>query len=139
MRQFQKSITISSRRPGLTEITPSIAAVVTESEIRTGLCMVFVRHTSASLVIQENADPSARRDLEQYLRRIAPEHDPTYTHTAEGSDDMPAHLRAMLTATTETIPVTAGRLALGTWQGIFLCEHRARAPKRTLVVHVLGE
>ncbi len=103
------------------------------------MCTVFVQHTSASLVIQENADPSARRDLEVFLRRLAPEGDPAYTHTAEGEDDMPAHLRAALTSTSETIPVVDGRLGLGTWQGLFLWEHRSRAPGRRLVVHISGE
>lgn len=139
MRQYQKTIEASGRPGGLTEITNQIAGVVSTSEIRTGLCTVFVQHTSASLVIQENADPSARRDLEAFLRRLAPEGDPGYTHTAEGTDDMPAHLRAALTSTSETIPVVGGRLGLGTWQGLFLWEHRSRAPGRRLVVHISGD
>ncbi len=139
MRQYQQTIQIQGERRGLTEITAAIAQLVTAAEIRTGLCTLFVQHTSASLTIQENADPSARRDLESFLERIAPENDPTYTHTDEGVDDMPAHLRAMLTATSLSIPITGGRLALGTWQGIFLCEHRRRVPGRRLVVHIAGE
>jgi len=102
------------------------------------MCHVFVRHTSCSLCIQENADPSARHDLERWLERLAPEGDPRYTHTAEGPDDMPSHLRALVTRTSEAIPVADGRLALGTWQGIYLCEHRARPHRRTLLVHVIG-
>jgi secondary thiamine-phosphate synthase enzyme len=139
MRQYQQTIQIQGERRGLTEITAAIANIVAAAEIGTGLCTLFVRHTSASLTIQENADPSARRDLETFLERIAPENDPAYTHTDEGADDMPAHLRAMLTDSSLTIPITGGRLALGTWQGIFLCEHRRRVPSRSLVVHLLGE
>jgi len=100
---------------------------------------VFVRHTSASLLIQENADPTARADVERWLDRLAPEGDPGYVHTAEGPDDMPSHLKSAVTRTAEAIPVTEGRLALGTWQGLYLCEHRRRAPARTLIVHVIGE
>lgn len=111
-------------------------ALVRESGLREGLCTVFVQHTSASLVIQENADPSAKRDLEAFLARLAPEGDPRYTHTTEGSDDMPAHLRAALTATSLSIPIQDGRLALGTWQGVFLWEHRRGAGERSVVVHV---
>ena len=101
--------------------------------------MVFCRHTSCSLVIQENADPSASRDLMNWLERIAPDGDPHYTHTAEGPDDMPSHLRAAVTKTSETIPVVEGQLALGTWQGLFLAEHRTSPHRRRLVVHVTGE
>jgi secondary thiamine-phosphate synthase enzyme len=131
-----RRLLIPSPRPGLHEFTDSLAALVRESGVREGLCTVFVQHTSASLVIQENADPSARRDLEAFLARLAPEGDPRYTHTTEGSDDMPAHLRAALTATSLSIPILDGRLALGTWQGVFLWEHRRGAGERSLVVHV---
>ena len=101
-----------------------------------GLCTVFVRHTSASLVIQENADPSARRDLEHWLARLVPEDDALFTHTAEGPDDMPSHVKSALTATSLSIPVVSGRLGLGTWQGIYLWEHRRRGNERCLLVHV---
>ncbi len=116
-----------------------MAAAVARAGMATGLAVIFCRHTSCSLVIQENADPSARRDLERWLERLAPDGDPSYTHTAEGPDDMPAHLRAAVTKTSETIPVVDGRLALGTWQGLFLAEHRRRAHTRQLVVHVTGQ
>ena len=106
------------------------------SGIDEGLCTVMVQHTSASLVIQENADPSARRDLEAWLDRHVPEDDPHFTHTAEGPDDMPSHIRAALTATSLSLPVERGRLALGTWQGIWLWEHRTRGSTRRCVIHV---
>jgi len=121
---------------GLTEITAEIAAIVARSGVEEGLCTVFVTHTSASLLIQENADPSARHDLENWLNRLVPENDPLYSHTLEGPDDMPAHVKAALTAVSLSIPVTDGRLALGTWQGIYLWEHRRRGHRRRLVVHV---
>lgn len=120
----------------MVDITAEAAAVVDAADIDVGLCTLFVRHTSASLVIQEAADPAARRDLESWLARIAPENDPDYTHTQEGPDDMPSHIRAMLTSTAVTIPIVDGRLALGTWQGIFLAEHRRNPRPRQIVVHV---
>ena len=138
MTMHQESITVATPGRGLHEVSAQVAAVVARAGLRTGLCVVFCRHTSCSLLIQENADPSARRDLEAWLERLAPEGDPRYTHTAEGPDDMPSHLRAAVTKTSETIPVVDGALALGTWQGIFLAEHRARPHRRTLVVHVQG-
>jgi secondary thiamine-phosphate synthase enzyme len=110
--------------------------VVAASGVAEGLCTVFVRHTSASLTIQENADPSARRDLERWLERLVPEDDPLYTHTAEGPDDMPSHVKAALTSASLGIPIVGGRLALGTWQGVFLWEHRRRPRRREVVVHV---
>ena len=121
---------------GLHEITDRVAAAVAAADIRDGLCTLFVQHTSASLTIQENADPSARRDLEHWLNRLVPENDELFTHTDEGPDDMPSHIKAALTSTTLSIPVIAGRLALGTWQGIFLWEHRRRPRPRRLVVHI---
>ncbi len=133
-----KRITIRTRGQGLVEITPQIQAVVGESGAESGLCTVMVQHTSASLLIQENADPSARHDMERWLEKIAPENDPAYTHTAEGPDDMPSHLRSLVTRTSETIPVVAGRAALGTWQGLYLAEHRTRPHTRRLVLHVTG-
>jgi len=124
---------------GLFEITESVAEAVVRvvrggrSE---GLCTLFIQHTSASLLVQENADPSAQRDLERWLARLVPENDPLYTHTQEGPDDMPAHLKSALTATSLSIPIVDGRLALGTWQGIFLWEHRHRPGRRTIVIHI---
>lgn len=124
--------------PGLHEITDRVRQAVADAGVRSGLCTVFVRHTSASLTIQENADPSARRDLEAWLNRLVPENDPLYTHTAEGPDDMPAHVKAILTQTSLGIPIAEGRLALGTWQGIYLWEHRRRRHRREVLVQVIG-
>ena len=138
MQMHQETLEIQTRRRGLVEVSDEVRAVVRRSGVQTGLCVVYCSHTSCSLVIQENADPSARRDLEAWLERLAPEGDPRYTHTAEGPDDMPSHLRAAVTKTSETLPVVAGMPALGTWQGVFLAEHRARPHSRRLVVHVQG-
>lgn len=121
---------------GLFEITQAVAEVVARSGLSEGLCSLFVQHTSASLLIQENADPSVRQDLEAWLGRLVPENDSLYTHTIEGPDDMPAHLKSALTATSLSIPIAEGRLLLGTWQGIFLWEHRRRSSMRTIVVHL---
>ncbi|HSM60272.1 MAG TPA: secondary thiamine-phosphate synthase enzyme YjbQ [Longimicrobiales bacterium] len=121
---------------GLHEITNAVQSVVRASGVSEGLCTVMIQHTSASLTIQENADPSARRDLENWMERHVRENDPHYTHTAEGPDDMPSHIRAALTATSLSIPVEHGDLALGTWQGIYLWEHRRRGAMRRCVVHV---
>lgn len=129
-------ITIHTTRQGLHECTDRVQAAVRKAGVREGLCTVFLQHTSASLIIQENADPSARRDLERWLARLVPESDPSYTHTAEGPDDMPSHIKAALTATSLAIPVLDGALALGTWQGIYVWEHRHRGDARRLVVHV---
>ena len=123
---------------GLHEITSEIAAWVAQSGIIDGLLTLFCRHTSASLVIQENAAPAARRDLERYFEKIAPE-DAGYEHDAEGPDDMPAHLRSALTQTQLSIPVRAGNMVLGTWQGIFLFEHRNNEPEREIALHLIGE
>ncbi len=139
MKQLQRQLAVATRGRGLHEITSAVAELVAESGVGTGLCVVFCTHTSCSLIVQENADPSASADLLAWLERLAPEGDPHYTHTAEGPDDMPAHLRAAVTRTTETIPVVDGCLALGTWQGLFLAEHRRRGSRRRLVVHVTGE
>ncbi|MDY7093847.1 MAG: secondary thiamine-phosphate synthase enzyme YjbQ [Acidobacteriota bacterium] len=133
-----QELTVSIPGQGLHEITPQVAQVVAESGVPEGLCTVFIRHTSASLTIQENADPSARRDLENWLNRLVEENDPLYTHTLEGPDDMPSHIKAALTATSLSIPVLDGRLALGTWQGIFVWEHRRRSGQRNLAVHLSG-
>jgi secondary thiamine-phosphate synthase enzyme len=129
-------ITVRTRGRGLHEITGDVQALVAASGLREGLCTVLVQHTSASLVIQENADPSARRDLEAWLERHVPEGDPHFTHTAEGPDDMPSHIRAAITSTSLSIPFVDGRLALGTWQGIWLWEHRTRGSARRCVVHL---
>jgi secondary thiamine-phosphate synthase enzyme len=138
MRQATTMLAISTDRQGLIEVTDPIARWVAGHAMRTGLLTIFCRHTSASLVIQENAAPAARRDLEGYFARIAPE-SAEYEHDDEGPDDMPAHLRAALTNTALTIPLIDGELALGTWQGIYLFEHRRRAHRRTLVLHLMGE
>jgi secondary thiamine-phosphate synthase enzyme len=121
---------------GMHEITSEVGTVVRGTGVQQGLCTIYMPHTSASLVIQENADPSAQRDLERWLTRLVPESDRLYTHTSEGADDMPAHIKAALTATSLSIPVLAGRLGLGTWQGIFLWEHRRARTTRQVVVHV---
>ncbi len=131
-----KRLSIRTPGPGLHMVTAEIEAVVREAGLNEGLCTIMVQHTSASLTIQENADPSARHDLERWLNRLVEEDDPLYTHTSEGPDDMPSHIKSALTATTLGIPVAEGRLALGTWQGIYLWEHRRHGRVRTLVVHV---
>ena len=131
-----QELTINSPGQGLHDITPEIHRVVRNSGVQEGLCTLFIRHTSASLTIQENADPSARRDLEVWLNRLVPEGDSLYTHTLEGPDDMPSHVKAALTSTSLSVPVLEGRLALGTWQGIFLWEHRHRPSGRQIVVHL---
>lgn len=133
-----RTLTVTVPGPGLHEVTSQIAEAVAESGAAEGLCTVFIRHTSASLTIQENADPSARHDLERWLARLVPENDPLFTHTVEGPDDMPSHIRSALTATSLGIPIVDGRLALGTWQGIFLWEHRRSRHSREIVVHVGG-
>jgi len=121
---------------GLHEVTHIVADAVRDAGVDDGLCTVFIRHTSASLTIQENADPSARADLESWLTRHIPDGDPAFTHTAEGPDDMPSHIRAALTDVSLSIPVIGGRLGLGTWQGIYLWEHRASPHTRRLLIHV---
>ena len=130
-----RSFSISTHGQGLYNITADVAAQVRDSQVDDGLCTVFVQHTSASLVIQENADPAVQDDLNNWLNRLVPEHDSLYTHTDEGPDDMPAHIKSVLTATTLGIPVIEGRLALGTWQGIYLWEHRRRGHRRKIIVH----
>lgn len=138
MIQHQKELRLQTPGRGLTELTRELASFVADSGVFTGTCLVFCTHTSCSLVIQENADPSASRDLVDWLERIAPDGDPRYTHTAEGPDDMPSHLRSAVTKTSETIPIVNGRLALGTWQGLFLFEHRTAPHSRRLVLHASG-
>ena len=138
LRQFGHTLPIRAARPGLHEFTPEVARWVQSSGINEGLLTLFCRHTSASLVIQENAAPAARRDLEAYFARLAPEGG-AYEHDDEGPDDMPAHLRAALTQTQLTIPVAGGRMALGTWQGIYLFEHRRGTRERQVALHLIGE
>ncbi len=139
MKQHQRTLELRTPGRGLSDVTAAVAGVVGEAGVTTGLCHVFCAHTSASLLIQENADPAVLRDLGAWLERLAPDGDPRYTHTAEGPDDMAAHLRTVLTRTSETVPVVDGRLALGTWQGLYLAEHRAAPHRRRLVVHVAGD
>lgn len=138
MEQFQQLIEVSTPGRGLTEVTDQVAAAVAASGLTMGLAVVFCRHTSCSLLIQENADPSAASDLLQWLERLAPDGDPRYRHSAEGPDDMPAHLRAVVTSTSETIPIVAGELGLGTWQGLYLAEHRLAPHRRQLLLHLSG-
>jgi secondary thiamine-phosphate synthase enzyme len=139
MPVHQQALSIRSSGAGTHEITSQIEAVLASSRLRTGLVNVFCQHTSCSLVIMENADPSARRDLEAWLDRLVPDDDPHFTHTYEGADDMPSHIKMALTRTSETIPFSEGRLMLGTWQGIFLWEHRRAAHTRRIIVTVTGE
>ena len=129
-------ISITAPGQGLHIITSQIERIVRDAAVDDGLCTIFVQHTSASLTIQENADPSARIDLENWLNRLVPENDSLYTHTDEGPDDMPSHIKAALTSTTLSIPIHQGRLALGTWQGIYLWEHRTNPKLRSLAVHI---
>jgi secondary thiamine-phosphate synthase enzyme len=129
-------ILLASRGPGLHEFTPDVERVVAHAGLREGLCTLFVQHTSASLVIQENADPTAKRDLERWLARLVPEDDALFTHRLEGPDDMPAHVKAALTATSLSIPVVEGRLGLGAWQGIYLWEHRRAGGPRSVLLHL---
>jgi secondary thiamine-phosphate synthase enzyme len=136
--QHAHSIHILTRGKGLYPFTREVAQWVSSLKIETGLLTVFVQHTSASLAIQENADPDVVRDLADYFERLAPENDPRYRHRDEGPDDMPAHIRSALTQTSLTIPVVQGCMALGTWQGIYLFEHRAAPHRRSVVLHLIG-
>ena len=140
MKIFQQPLQLKERKRGFHLITKEITGAVTQiSEIKTGICQVFIQHTSASLTINENADPSVRKDFEMYFNKAVPENDPDYVHDSEGADDMPAHLKAALLGSSVMIPVRNGELALGTWQGIYLCEHRDEGGERSLVVTVWGE
>lgn len=131
-----RRLSIETTGQGLFEITRRVEKVLDEVRVQEGLCTLFLRHTSASLIVQENADPSAKRDLERWLNRLVPEGDPFYSHDAEGPDDMPSHIKAALTASSVSIPVSQGKLVLGAWQGIYLWEHRRRGSARELVVHL---
>jgi len=133
---FSRALSVRAPRRGLHEITEAVAEAVGKSRVETGVCNLFIRHTSASLIIQENYDPSARRDLEAFLDRLVPEGAPWITHTLEGPDDMPSHIKSVLTQVSLTIPVQGGKLALGTWQGIYLWEHRDSPTPREIVVSV---
>jgi secondary thiamine-phosphate synthase enzyme len=140
MKIYQQTIQLKQRRRGFHLITSEILQALPQiSEIKAGICQVFIQHTSASLTINENADPSVRTDFEMYFNKIAPENDPDYTHDDEGADDMPAHLKAALLGSSVTIPIRNGRFATGTWQGIYLCEHRDNARPRNLVITAWGE
>jgi secondary thiamine-phosphate synthase enzyme len=139
MRQWSHRLNIGTHGRGLKEITREVAVWLTGSGAQTGLLTLFCRHTSASLLIQENADPDVRRDLEAYFTRIAPEDPSLYAHDDEGPDDMPSHLRTALTQTSLSIPVSGGRVALGTWQGIYLFEHRRVPHTREIALHLIGE
>jgi secondary thiamine-phosphate synthase enzyme len=138
MRQRSEVLVVDTRR-GLNEITPAVTTAVRAAEVREGLCSLFIRHTSASLVIQENADPSVCRDLEAFVSRLVPDGHPGFTHVAEGDDDMPAHVKAALLKTSEQVPISGGELVLGSWQGIYVWEHRDSPHRRQVFVHVLGE
>jgi secondary thiamine-phosphate synthase enzyme len=131
-----KYLSVATGGQGLYDMTAQLAALVNESGIEDGLCTLFVQHTSASLIIQENADPAVQDDLHNWLNRLVAENDPLYTHTEEGPDDMPAHIKSVLTATSLGVPVANGCLALGTWQGVYLWEHRHRGSTRRIVVHI---
>lgn len=137
MHAAQQTISVSTKGRGLVDVTSEVGAAVSRTKITTGIAHVFIRHTSASLVIQENADPAVLRDLQAWIAKVAPESD-DYEHDAEGPDDMPAHLRSVLTNTSESIPVMGGRLGLGTWQALYVFEHRRRPHTRELVVTVIG-
>jgi len=139
LRQSATTFTIDTRGRGLVEITARVAAFVAETNCGTGLLTLFVRHTSASLLVQENADPAVCADLERFFARLVPDGDPLFRHRDEGPDDMPAHVRSALTTVQLAIPIVDGRLALGTWQGIYLWEHRHRGHRRQVVAHLVGE
>jgi len=138
MQQFQSILRVQTPRKSLSNITEQLRMAVKDSGIQTGLCHLFLRHTSASLIIQENADPDVLRDLENCFAQLVPEGN-HYIHDAEGPDDMPAHIRTALTHTSEQIPIANARLVLGTWQGVYIWEHRDRSHSRELVVHITGE
>ena len=139
LRQVLHEIRIPTRGRGLYDFTAEVANWVAQNGLRSGLVTLHLRHTSASLLIQENADPDVRRDLENFFARLVPDGDPLFSHTAEGDDDMPAHIRTALTAVNLSIPVSQGQLALGTWQGIYLWEHRRAPNSRAVMVHFVGE
>lgn len=139
MRQYQQTLTIETPGQSLTELTLDVVQIVGDSEVEVGLVHIFCRHTSASLLIQENADPDVQRDLLAFFKRLVPDGDPLFVHRTEGADDMAAHVKSALTQTTLTVPIANGRMMLGTWQGIYLFEHRTRPHEREIIVHVVGD
>ena len=139
LHQFQQELAIATKGRGFYEFTDDVSALLQQAKMRTGQVTLHVQHTSASLVIQENADPEVRRDFERFFAQLVPDGDAMFEHTAEGEDDMSAHIRTALTAVNVTIPITRGALALGTWQGIYLWEHRTHPHNRRIIAHFLGE
>ena len=139
MRQALDTLRLATEGRGLYDITRDVQARVSRAGVQTGLCTLHLQHTSASLLIQENADPDVRRDFETFFTRLVPDGDALFVHTAEGDDDMPAHIRTALTSVNLSVPVAAGRLCLGTWQGIYVWEHRRAPHSRSIVVHVIGD
>jgi secondary thiamine-phosphate synthase enzyme len=139
IRQTLEKLTVRTRARGFYEITRDVQAFVAQAGLKIGLCTLHLQHTSASLLIQENADPDVQRDFERFFARLIPDGDPLFVHTVEGDDDMPAHVRTALTTVNLNIPISEGRLCLGTWQGIYLWEHRTKPHTRTVVMHILGE
>ncbi len=139
MNYYQQALTIRTRGKDFHRITRDVQDIVSQSGINMGLCTIFVRHTSASLIIQENADPDVLHDLSNFFAKLIPEDSRRYLHSTEGPDDMPAHIRSVLTKTSEQIPISNGRLVLGTWQGIYLWEHRQRSHEREIIVHINGK
>lgn len=140
MKIYQQQISLTQRKRGFHLITAEVVNALPQiSEFKTGILQVFIQHTSASLTINENADPTVRKDFEMYFNKAVPENDPDYLHDDEGSDDMPAHLKAAMLGSSVTIPIRKGRLALGTWQGIYLCEHRNYGGSRSLIITAWGE
>lgn len=139
MRQVQRSLQVETRGKGLYDISAPVQKLVGDSGISSGLATLFIQHTSASLLIQENADPEVQRDLERFFKRLVPDGDPLFRHTEEGPDDMPAHVRSALTQTSIAVPVIEGRLALGTWQGVYVYEHRNAPYTRRVLLTILGE
>jgi secondary thiamine-phosphate synthase enzyme len=137
-RHHAETLSVATSGRGTFDITGDLARVVRASEVDSGVCHAFIHHTSASLIVCENADPTVRSDLERFAGRLVPDGDPLYQHTAEGPDDMPAHVRSILTQTSLTLPVARGRLSLGTWQGVYVWEHRLRSHRRQVTVSVLG-
>jgi secondary thiamine-phosphate synthase enzyme len=139
MKQAQDTLKVKTNGKGFVDITKQVASWVREQNLDMGLLTVFITHTSASLIVQENADPDVLADLQSFLKRVVPENPAMYRHTMEGPDDMPAHIRSLLTQTQLSIPLTKGRMVLGAWQGIYVCEHRDRPQNRNVLLHVLGE
>lgn len=139
MAQYQQFLKIKTTSKSLSKISSNVQSIVAKSGIKTGLCTIFLRHTSASLIIQENADPDVLKDLANFFAKLVPEDGKSYIHDAEGADDMPAHIRTVLTKTSEQIPVAQGQLLLGTWQGIYLWEHRQHGHYREIVVQIIGD